>query len=58
MRAGGFRVGVVDDIKPKVVRTGGKTRSVALVTLKLDKTVEPLAGGHRRSAPARARRSA
>src|SRR3954454_15270085 len=43
VRAGGFRVGVVDDIKPKVVRTGSTTKSVALVTLKLDKTVDPLA---------------
>jgi ABC-type transporter Mla subunit MlaD len=43
VRAGGFRVGVVDDIKPKVVSTGGQTRSVAIVTLKLDKTVDPLA---------------
>jgi virulence factor Mce-like protein len=38
VRTGGFRVGVVDDIKPKIVH--GKT--VALVSLKLDKTVDPL----------------
>jgi virulence factor Mce-like protein len=39
VRAGGFRVGVVDDIRPK--RRQG--RWVAEVRLKLDKTVEPLA---------------
>src|SRR6188474_890923 len=38
VRVGGFRVGLVEDIKPTVVN--GK--SVALVDLKLDKTVEPL----------------
>ena len=38
IRLGGFRVGVVDDIQPK--RVGG--RSVALISMKLDKTVEPL----------------
>src|SRR4051794_6716837 len=42
VRTGGFRVGVVDDIKPKVVRSGSKVRSVALVTLKLDKVIDPL----------------
>ena len=39
VRVGGFRVGLVEDIKPTVVN--GK--SVALVSLKLDKTVDPLA---------------
>jgi virulence factor Mce-like protein len=39
VRAGGFRVGVVDDIQPKVVHG----TSVAVVNLKLDKTVDPLA---------------
>src|SRR4051794_804005 len=43
VRVGGFRVGVVDDVKPKDVTSGGKTRTVALVKMKLDKTVEPLA---------------
>jgi virulence factor Mce-like protein len=42
VRVGGFRVGVVQDIKPKTVTEGGKSRTVALVKLKLDKTVEPL----------------
>jgi phospholipid/cholesterol/gamma-HCH transport system substrate-binding protein len=43
VRTGGFRVGVVDEITPKVVRTGDRTRSIAVVSLKLDKTVDPLA---------------
>src|SRR3954471_11396253 len=38
IRSGGFRGGVVDDVKPKVV--AGK--AVALLSLKLDKTAEPL----------------
>jgi len=43
VRVGGFRVGVVAALKPKVVKVGGKDRAVALVTMKLDKSVEPLA---------------
>src|SRR3954464_886578 len=43
IRAGGFRVGVVDKLEPRTVSRGGHTRTVALATLKLDKTVEPLA---------------
>jgi virulence factor Mce-like protein len=43
VRTGGFRVGVVSDIKPVTAKVDGEERSVALVTLKLDKTVEPLA---------------
>ena len=43
VRVGGFRVGVVDDIQPEVVQSGGETKSVAVVAMKLDKTVEPLA---------------
>ena len=42
VRTGGFRVGVVDDIRPKMVKVQGKSRAVALVSMKLDKTVEPL----------------
>ena len=38
VRLGGFRVGVVSGIKPQVV--GGK--AIALVQMKLDKTVQPL----------------
>ena len=43
VRTGGFRVGVVSDIRPVITKVDGKNRSVALVTMKLDKTVEPLA---------------
>ena len=42
VRVGGFRVGVVDRIEPETVRVGGKTRAVAVVSMKLDKTVEQL----------------
>lgn len=42
VRIGGFRVGVVDEIKPRVVRSGGQTRTVAVITMLLDKTAEPL----------------
>jgi phospholipid/cholesterol/gamma-HCH transport system substrate-binding protein len=42
VRTGGFRVGVVEDITPKTVKVGDQRRSVAEVSLKLDKTVEPL----------------
>jgi virulence factor Mce-like protein len=43
VRVGGFRVGVVDDLKPKLVKENGKDKAVAVASLKLDKTVEPLA---------------
>ncbi len=43
VRAGGFRVGVVDKLTPKIVRVNGKERAVAEISMKLDKTVEPLA---------------
>jgi len=43
VRAGGFRIGVVDKITPKVVQENGKTRAIAVVGMKLDKTIEPLA---------------
>jgi virulence factor Mce-like protein len=43
VRVGGFRVGVVDDIRPKVVEVEGEPRSVAVARLKLDKKVQPLA---------------
>ncbi len=39
VRVGGFRVGVVDEIRPVIV----DGRSVAEIALKLDKTVDPLA---------------
>jgi virulence factor Mce-like protein len=38
VRVGGFRVGVVDDIQPEVI----DGRSVAVIGMKLDKTVDPL----------------
>jgi virulence factor Mce-like protein len=43
VRSGGFRVGVVDEIKPIQITARGKRKTIALVSLKLDKTVEPLA---------------
>ena len=43
VRVGGFRVGVVDEITPKVVEEDGERKSVAVIAMKLDKTVEPLA---------------
>ncbi len=42
VRVGGFRVGVVDTITPKVVKTKDGDRAIAQVEMKLDKTVEPL----------------
>src|SRR5215207_9034267 len=42
VRTGGFRVGVVQEITPETVTEQGKQESVAVVRLKLDKTVEPL----------------
>jgi ABC-type transporter Mla subunit MlaD len=42
VRAGGFRVGVVDQIRGGRVVVDGEERSIAVLQLKLDKTVEPL----------------
>ena len=42
VRAGGFRVGVVDDITAVRRTVNGRERSVALLVLKLDKKIEPL----------------
>jgi ABC-type transporter Mla subunit MlaD len=42
VRLGGFRVGVVDKLAPKTVTEHGRTRTVALATLKLDQVVKPL----------------
>ncbi|MGI8512278.1 MAG: MlaD family protein [Solirubrobacteraceae bacterium] len=42
VRAGGFRVGVVDRITPRRVRKDGKIRSVAEIDMKLDKVIDPL----------------
>src|SRR3954454_14474573 len=43
IRLGGFRVGVVNDMKPIVVNVHGKPQAIALVDMKLDKDVKPLA---------------
>jgi virulence factor Mce-like protein len=45
VRVGGFRVGIVDKIRVKFRKTppDGKLREVAVVDMKLDKEVEPLA---------------
>jgi virulence factor Mce-like protein len=42
VRVGGFRVGVVDTIKPSTQTEHGRTVPIAVVNMKLDKTVEPL----------------
>jgi virulence factor Mce-like protein len=42
VRVGGFRVGVVETIRPKTVVQRGGRRTIAEVDLKLDKKVEPL----------------
>jgi virulence factor Mce-like protein len=43
VRAGGFRVGAVDEITTARRRIGGREVSIAVVQLKLDKDIEPLA---------------
>ena len=43
VRLGGFRVGTIDEIKPRIVTVGGHSKAVALVKMKLDKQVQPLA---------------
>jgi virulence factor Mce-like protein len=42
VRAGGFRVGIVEDISSVRRRVDGRVRSIALLELKLDSKVEPL----------------
>jgi virulence factor Mce-like protein len=42
VRVGGFRVGVVDTVKPATQVINGTTTPIAVVNMKLDKTVEPL----------------
>src|SRR3954451_7608806 len=42
VRLRGFRVGAVWDIKPAVVTSGGKSRAVAVVDMRLEKKIEPL----------------
>jgi virulence factor Mce-like protein len=43
VRLGGFRVGVLDQITARTIEEGGETRSIAVIDMSLDKTVEPLA---------------
>jgi virulence factor Mce-like protein len=43
VRAGGFRVGAVDEITAARRTVNGRERSIAVVQLKLDKDIEPLA---------------
>jgi virulence factor Mce-like protein len=43
VRVGGFRVGVVKELKPEVRTVNGERRAVALAELSLDKKLEPLA---------------
>src|SRR6059058_3670702 len=42
VRLGGFRVGVVDTIKPATQLIHGRSTPIAVANMKLDKTVEPL----------------
>jgi virulence factor Mce-like protein len=42
VRAGGFRVGVVDSIKPATRMIRGRVTPIAVANLKLDRLVEPL----------------
>ena len=41
VRWGGYQIGIIDDIRP-ATRQRGATRSIAVVSMKLDKSVEPL----------------
>ena len=43
VRIGGFRVGVVDTVKPATQVINGKATPIAVLNMKLDKTAEPLA---------------
>jgi virulence factor Mce-like protein len=42
VRVGGFRVGVVDTVKPATQLIRGRTTPIAVANMKLDKTVQPL----------------
>jgi virulence factor Mce-like protein len=43
VRVGGFRVGLVDEINPKIeTDAAGQRRSIAIVHVKLDKKIEPI----------------
>ena len=43
VRTGGFRVGSVEEVTPRLIRKDGKDKAIAVVALKLDKKIEPLA---------------
>ncbi len=43
VRIGGFRVGVVDTMRPKSIVVDGRTLEVVLIDMRLDKQVQPLA---------------
>jgi virulence factor Mce-like protein len=43
VRIGGFRVGVIDTIKPATQLIHGRSTPIAVANMKLDKTVEPIA---------------
>jgi virulence factor Mce-like protein len=42
VRIGGFRVGVVEDIQPETVEENGETKSIAVLSMKIDKTASPI----------------
>jgi ABC-type transporter Mla subunit MlaD len=42
VRAGGFRVGIVKDIKSARREVGGQEKAIAVLELSLDKKIEPL----------------
>ena len=42
VRAGGFRVGLVEEVAPKTEMINGRRHSIAVIDMKLDKEVEPL----------------
>jgi phospholipid/cholesterol/gamma-HCH transport system substrate-binding protein len=42
VRLGGFRIGLIDEIKPKTVVQKGQRQTIAVVRMKLDKVIEPL----------------
>src|SRR5205807_379931 len=42
VRIGGFRVGLIDNMRPGRGVVDGKMQNIAIVDMKLDKTIEPL----------------
>lgn len=47
VRIGGFRVGVISDLRPGVDNTGGQHKSIAIVSVHLDKSIQPLSNDTR-----------